>query len=93
MSTGVRVQVILADAEREAFRREAAREGRSLSAWLRDAGRERLAARPDRPITTIEELRALFARQAEHDGAGAEPDWPAQRAMIDHARRPGAAPT
>src|SRR5438094_78621 len=39
-----RVQVILSDEDREAFRLQAEREGVSLSAWLRDAGRRRLDA-------------------------------------------------
>jgi len=37
-----RVQVLLEKQEREQFRREAEREGLSLSAWLRRAGQDRL---------------------------------------------------
>ncbi len=37
-----RIQVLLDEAEREEFRRQAEREGVSLSAWLRRAARERL---------------------------------------------------
>ena len=40
-----RVQVILDEAEREAFRAIAEQEGLSLSAWLRQAGKDRLAAK------------------------------------------------
>jgi predicted HicB family RNase H-like nuclease len=39
----VRIQVVIAEREREAFPAQAAAEGKSLSQWLRDAGRERLA--------------------------------------------------
>lgn len=56
-----RIQVVIDKAEREAFRAQAEREGRSLSEWLREAGRERLAqARPAR-LDTAARLDAFFA--------------------------------
>ena len=39
-----RIQVIVEEAEREAFRSVAEQEGLSLSAWLRQAGKDRLVA-------------------------------------------------
>ena len=40
-----RVQLVMADEDRERFVEQARREGMSLSAWLRAAARERLATR------------------------------------------------
>ena len=40
-----RIQVIVEEAEREAFRSVAEQEGLSLSAWLRQAGKDRLVAK------------------------------------------------
>ena len=71
----VRIQVLLTPEEREAFRRMAEAEGLSLSAWLRRAGHEQLAAREERrPFRNAKELAAFFTdcdRQVE----GREPDW------------------
>ena len=62
LSSTTRIHVPLDEAEKERFRRQAEREGKSLAAWLRDAAREKLAAAERRPaIETVEELRAFFA--------------------------------
>ncbi len=44
----VRIQVLLSREERETFRRLAVRDGVSLSAWLRGAGLEKMAASRER---------------------------------------------
>jgi len=87
-----RVQVVLADAEREAFRRRAEMEGLSLSAWLRQAGREKLAAHRPSPITTIAELRAFF-EACDTREQGREPDWEEHLAVMERSRASGAAET
>lgn len=87
-----RVQVILDTAERDAFRRQARAQGLSLSAWLRAAGQERLAAARGPGITTIDELREFFNTLPNGD-AGAEPDWKQHEAVINESRRSGATST
>jgi hypothetical protein len=86
-----RVQVILSEAEREAFRTQAAAEGKSLSSWLRDAGRTRLADLERRPLRTADDLRRFF--EALPDQEGVEPDWEAHLRVIGDSRRGGASST
>ncbi len=88
MST--RVQVILGEEEREAFRSRAERDGLSLSAWLREAGREKLTAQePAKRITSLEELRAFFATCDARE-KGREPDWEEHLAVIEGSIGAGA---
>ena len=86
MST--RVQVVMDEVEREAFRRAAAREGLSLSDWLRRAARERLQATGQARLRSVDELRAFFedCRQRER---GDEPGWQEHRAVIEESKASG----
>ena len=86
-----RVQVILSDEEREAFRQQAAAQHMSLSNWLRQAGLKQLEDQQDRPIRTAEDLREFFASVPEE--AGPEPDWEAHLQVIEESRRRGPAAT
>lgn len=86
-----RVQVILSDEEREAFRQQAAAEQMSLSNWLRRAGLKQLEARQRRPIRTTEDLREFFATLPEEGGP--EPDWDAHLQVIEESRRNGISAT
>jgi len=71
----VRIQVLLPEEEREAFRRVASEAGLSLSAWLREAGHERLVAgRSARRFGTGEDLRGFFT-VCDRRETGREPDW------------------
>lgn len=71
-----RIQVLISPEEKETFRRMAAREGLSLSAWLRQAGLERLAASRERGrFRSSGELTSFFAVCDAHPGPGREPDW------------------
>lgn len=86
----VRVQVILDERERAAFRRQARRDGQSLSAWLREAGYERLRAREQAPkFGDRQSLAEFFARCDHHAGEGTEPDWAEHRRVIEQSRREG----
>lgn len=87
-AVAVRIQVVLERAEREEFRRRAAEEGLSLSAWLREAGRER-SRRHRTVLRSAEDLRAFFAAQAAKE-PGVEPDWSEHMATIEQSRRPDA---
>ena len=75
MST--RVQVVLDQEERERFRRQAHIENLSLSAWLREAGRDRLLrGKGSGRISNLKELHAFFQACDDSElGQGREPDW------------------
>ena len=77
----VRVQVILDEKEAAKFRSQAARESKSLSAWLRDAGRKTLEASEHRPLNDPESLKAFFEKCGGRE-KGTEPDWIEYKAMI-----------
>jgi hypothetical protein len=83
-----RIQVVLGEEEREKFRRQAENEGLSLSAWLRRAGRERLAAQQRRRITTTRELKAFF-KTGDKREQGREPDWAQHREVIKRSQASG----
>lgn len=86
----VRIQVVVDEREREAFRAQAAAEGRSLSEWLREAGRDRLARnRPDQ-LRTAADLEAFFAACDEQE-EGREPDWEEHLRVIGASRGAGRA--
>lgn len=82
-----RVHVVLAAEERAAYRAAAAREGVSLSEWLRGAARARLADRSD--LRTVDDLDAFFADCDRRGGDETEPDWSSHRAVIESSRRSG----
>lgn len=86
-----RIQVILSDEEREAFRQQAAAQQMSLSNWLRQAGLKQLEDQRQRPIRTVDELREFFATRPEEEGP--EPDWEAHLRVIEESRRRGVATT
>lgn len=87
-----RIHLLIDEAERERFRRQAEREGKSLAAWLRDAARDRLtAAEPQRQMRTLEELRAFFAACGARE-TGREPEWDEHRRVIEQSIGSGAAP-
>jgi hypothetical protein len=88
-----RIHVLVDRAEKERFRRAAARRGMSLSEWLREAGEEKLLASSER--SSLESAEALLAFFAECDASepGAEPDWEIHREVIEGSRSSGAAPT
>jgi plasmid stability protein len=77
----VRVQVILDEEEAAKFRSRAARESKSLSAWLRDAGRKMLEASEQRPLNDPESLKVFFEKCRGRE-KGTEPDWIEHKVMI-----------
>ena len=88
----VRVQVILDESERASFMEQARRESMSLSAWLREAGRERIEARNRRRARTVDELRAFF-EISDREETGREPDWDRHLAVIEASRSSGGSKT
>ena len=87
-----RIQVLLDESEQEHFRQQALREGLSLSAWLRQAGQERLRSRRGRRLSTQRELRDFF-RAVDAREKGREPDWDEHLAVIDRSRASGSSGT
>ena len=84
-----RVHILLDAAEKERFRQVAAREGKSLSEWLRDAARERLAAvQAKESLDSIGALEAFFTACDERE-SGEEPDWEAHQEVIERSIRSG----
>jgi hypothetical protein len=84
----VRIQVVLDKEERERFRRRAATSGVSLSAWLREAGRQRLAAEDAKRRMSAAELAAFFAACDERE-QGREPSWEEHLDVIEQSRARG----
>jgi hypothetical protein len=85
-----RVQVVLSDADKELFSREAARAGMSLSAWLRQAAHDRVRAEASDSRMSPKELEAFFAACRRRE-EGVEPDWEQHERIIERSRRSGAA--
>jgi hypothetical protein len=87
-----RIQVLLDESEQEHFRQQALREGLSLSAWLRQAGQERLRSRRGHRLSTQRDLRDFF-RAVDAREKGREPDWDEHLAVIDRSRASGSSGT
>jgi hypothetical protein len=86
-----RIHIVLDRAEKEQFQRRADREGKSLSAWLRDAAREKLAQEEAQQALDSEESLLAFFRECDAREHGTEPDWTAHHRVIEKSIRSGAA--
>ena len=84
-----RVQVLLDDRDRRSFAHMAEREGLSLSAWLRQAGRERLKDQAEkRRFASLADLDGFFEECSRRE-SGIEPDWQDHRRVIEDSIRRG----
>lgn len=88
-----RVQLVIADADRDRFVHQARREGMSLSAWLRAAAEDRLrrCGRSER-FQSAQELEDFFSACDEKE-PGVEPDWEEHLGVIASSRRKGVSDT
>ena len=88
----IRVQVILDEEEATRFKSQAMKESKSLSAWLRDAGRKmiELNGRQQR-LTHPDDLEKFF-RKCNQREKGAEPDWEDHKRLILDSYRAGNKP-
>lgn len=78
----VRVQVILDEKEVVRFKSQAMKESKSLSAWLRDAGKARIEMeKRQQQLTDPDSLKRFFGQcnQNEH---GLEPDWEEHKKLL-----------
>ena len=83
-----RVQVILSEEEREAFRRRAEARGTSLSAWLRDAGRQQLERERSALLVDAATVRQFFAALPD-EPLDREPDGDDHRGALADSRVAG----
>lgn len=84
-----KVQVLLDETEREAFREMAQREGLSLSAWLRKAGKEKLLAKKRHKIIYDKKSLRRFFKHCDALAKGQEPDWEDHLKVINRSRASG----
>ena len=78
----VRVQVILHQKEAAMFRAQARKESKSLSAWLRDAGKMVIEMRQDKPrLNSLKELEKFFQDRNRKE-RGKEPSWEEHKKLI-----------
>jgi hypothetical protein len=85
----VRVQVILDETEAAIFKSQAAKESKSLSAWLRDAGKEMLKKNGRKQgLSDPGSLKAFFEQCKERE-RGTEPDWEEQKNLLLESYRGG----
>jgi hypothetical protein len=84
-----RIHILLDEAEKARYRRQAQREGKSLGAWLREAAEDRLrAAAGHRDLRSRSGLEQFFAECDQHE-VGTEPDWLEHRRLIERSRLNG----
>lgn len=77
----VRIQVILNEEDLFKFKARASKESKSLSSWLRDAGRSALERKEAKRMVDPEELR-LFFEDRKTSEKGMEPDWDGHKKLI-----------
>ena len=78
----VRVQVILDEREAARFKSQALKESKSLSAWLRDAGRKMLDVNQQWQTLTDQESLSQFFQQCVEREQGFEPSWEEHKRII-----------
>ena len=89
-----RVQLVMADDDRDRFVHQARQEGMSLSAWLRAAARERLEKRRSvKLFQSPEGVEEFFRSCAALEGPETEPDWDEHLRVISESRGRGVART
>ena len=85
----VRIQVILDEEEAARFRSQAQKETKSLSAWLRDAGKKVLEENGQPYALKDTALLEAFFRECKNREKGSEPDWEAHKTLILEGHHPG----
>ncbi len=90
-----RVQMVLKDGERARYVYHAKRDGKSLSAWLREAAQEKINnERTQRRLATPKDFDEFFRRcDEERTWHGQEPDWEEQKKLLLESKLSGVAAT
>ena len=82
LQMSVRVQVIIEEGEAAMFKSQARKESKSLSAWLREAGKKMLEMNQrEQPLTDHGALKIFFHECNERE-QGNEPDWESHKRLI-----------
>ena len=85
-----RVQLVMADDDRDRFVHQARQEGMSLSAWLRAAARERLEKCQNvKLFQSPGDVEAFFKSCAALEGPETEPDWDEHLRVMNESRGTG----
>lgn len=84
-----RIHLVLPDADKDRFARQAQIEGMSLSQWLRTAAHERLERSRRSGSWSLLELESFFRKCDELDGPEQEPDWSEHLRALDKSRLSG----
>lgn len=82
----VRIHVVVDSEEKARLEAAARRAGKSLSAFLRDAAREKAEELHSAPLESREALEAFF-QEADARETGREPDWEEHLEVIAGSRR------
>lgn len=92
-----RIHFLVAGEDKARYEAQAAREGLSLGAWLREAAEERYrgskAREPFRAPADVEDFFARWDAAQGGDRPATEPDWEEQRRLLDASRRGGMEPS
>ena len=84
-----RVHLVIDGVDKARYQELAAREGKSLSVWLREAAEQRYrAAQGTRALTTPADLDAFFA-ECDARETGTEPDWSVHKKVIEESMSHG----
>ncbi len=84
-----RIHLVLAEEEKARLEGAARREGMTLSAWIREAAREKLMDSGPSSLASASELTSFFA-DCDQREMGRESDWDAHREVIEASKRAGA---
>jgi hypothetical protein len=88
-----RIHFLVDGEDKLRYEGQAAREGMSLGAWLREAAEERYrASQATQLFSSVDELDTFFAEcdsGSEHGGPSREPDWAEHQRVLDSSRRGG----
>ena len=78
----VKVQVILKEEEAAQFKAQALKESKSLSSWLRDAGKTMLEMNRQKQRLTDPAVLRKFFRECNQREGGVEPNWEDHKGLI-----------
>ncbi len=84
-----RIHIVLPEPHKARYAAQAAREGKSLGAWLREAAETKLReSRSGTRLETLDQLEAFFA-ECDARETGREPDWEEHLKVIERSRTEG----
>jgi len=88
----VRIQVILDEEEATRFKSQAMKESKSLSAWLREAGKKMIEINQQQKRLTDPSSLERFFQECDERENGIEPDWEDHKKLILDSYRAGNKP-